>query len=692
MSFLAPWFLVGFALIAGPIVAHLIRRATRERVVFSGLRFLRESPPRLNRRSRLEHPWLLALRCLIVGVLAFGFARPYWRGVLTPPVATVAPQSVVAVLDESASMQRTGLWAAAQQKIIETAAALGPADQFVLLAASGGTTELIRREQWARTLPAERTALVRSVLAARAPGWGPKNLDTAMAEGAAEWETMSDASNVAYRKKLVVVSDFTAGARVAGLASLAWPKDGVVDLERVTPTHPGDAGLEWLGWAPDTGAGPVARVRARQSRLGAVPSLQLQLRDAGDGRALGAPLTVEVAPGDAQVALVPVPAAELGRPLRLDLSGDREPYDNTLWLVHPPPRELAFTYFGADNLNDPQQACFYLERAVAGWKDPVVKWRSGDAPGVSAAAPASEVIVVDEPLNDATVASLRARVQAGAFAIVLLKDPAMVPTAAALAGENGWSAAPPANETALLGQIDFQHPLFQIFAQPRFSDFTHVHFWKPQAVVLPADTKATVVARFDDDSPAVLEAAVGRGRLVVWGGDWTPTASQWVLSTKFVPWLEALGERAAGGPARPAVAEVGDAARLAGPGLTRWHPELVEGAAWTDTAPEQPGIYEVESGGARRLVALEVPASASNIERLPLETFEQLGVPLGSGVAGIASAPEASWRDATAVALEGRQKLWRWLLLAVVALLALESVGSLVVARRAARAEAAVVT
>src|SRR5258708_21210512 len=79
MSFLAPLFLAGAAAIALPVLFHLIRRTTREKTVFSSLMFLMQSPPRLTRRSRLEHILLLALRCLVLFLLAVGFYRPFLK-------------------------------------------------------------------------------------------------------------------------------------------------------------------------------------------------------------------------------------------------------------------------------------------------------------------------------------------------------------------------------------------------------------------------------------------------------------------------------------------------------------------------------------------------------------------------------------------------------------------------------------
>ena len=59
MNFLAPFFLIGGAALALPIIYHLVRRTTRERTVFSSLMFLLPSPPRISKRHRLEHLLLL---------------------------------------------------------------------------------------------------------------------------------------------------------------------------------------------------------------------------------------------------------------------------------------------------------------------------------------------------------------------------------------------------------------------------------------------------------------------------------------------------------------------------------------------------------------------------------------------------------------------------------------------------------
>ena len=84
MSFLAPLFLLGGLAVALPIIFHLVRRTTRERIRFSSLMFLQPSPPRLTRRSRLEHLLLLLLRCTVLCLLALGFSRPFIKKAAAP--------------------------------------------------------------------------------------------------------------------------------------------------------------------------------------------------------------------------------------------------------------------------------------------------------------------------------------------------------------------------------------------------------------------------------------------------------------------------------------------------------------------------------------------------------------------------------------------------------------------------------
>ena len=101
--FLNPLFLIG-ALTAGiPVVIHMIYKKKAPRVLFSTVRFLKLSVERTAHRQRLQNLLLLLMRCLLFGLLAVAFAKPFVRpGGLFRGAS--ANNNVVLVIDNSYSM------------------------------------------------------------------------------------------------------------------------------------------------------------------------------------------------------------------------------------------------------------------------------------------------------------------------------------------------------------------------------------------------------------------------------------------------------------------------------------------------------------------------------------------------------------------------------------------------------------
>lgn len=103
MSFLHPWALAIGILAAAPVLLHLLRRETAQRVSFPALRYLRSAEKRTARSMRLRDLLLLAARVLIIALLAVAAARPLaGRG----DAEDHAPTDVILLLDNSASMSR----------------------------------------------------------------------------------------------------------------------------------------------------------------------------------------------------------------------------------------------------------------------------------------------------------------------------------------------------------------------------------------------------------------------------------------------------------------------------------------------------------------------------------------------------------------------------------------------------------
>src|SRR5579872_182786 len=71
-----PLFLFGLVLVGIPVILHLLMRAKPKKLVFPALRLIQNRKRTNTRRMRLRHVWLLLLRMIVIGLLAFAIARP----------------------------------------------------------------------------------------------------------------------------------------------------------------------------------------------------------------------------------------------------------------------------------------------------------------------------------------------------------------------------------------------------------------------------------------------------------------------------------------------------------------------------------------------------------------------------------------------------------------------------------------
>ncbi|MCA9298950.1 MAG: BatA domain-containing protein, partial [Phycisphaerales bacterium] len=77
MTFLHPILLgAGIACISIPIIIHFFMRRRRRPMPWAAMRFLMEAYKRRRRRLQFEQWLLLALRCLLIALLALAFGRP----------------------------------------------------------------------------------------------------------------------------------------------------------------------------------------------------------------------------------------------------------------------------------------------------------------------------------------------------------------------------------------------------------------------------------------------------------------------------------------------------------------------------------------------------------------------------------------------------------------------------------------
>jgi hypothetical protein len=213
----------------------------------------------------------------------------------------------------------------------------------------------------------------------------------------------------------------------------------------------------------------------------------------------------------------------------------------------------------------------------------------------------------------------------------------------------------------LLENIDMSHPVFAAFADPKFNDFTKIRFWHHRSIQGIQDESWKVLARFDNQAPALLERSLGKGSVTVLAAGWQPTESQLALSSKFVPILSSMFEQAS--PLRPL-------------------PQFFCGDAIPGVPAgrfDSPGIFPDRE--ADEFFAVNIPRSESLTDPIDLEEFARFGISLDRKLPTDLAREESSRKHQLAEQLEANQRGWWWILLAVILIAGLESIFAAVRAR-----------
>jgi hypothetical protein len=688
MSFLTPLFFLGSLAVALPVIFHLIRRSTRNRTVFSSLLFLEPTPPRLSRRSRLEHLLLLLLRCVVICLMALAFARPFFNKPLSALPASV-PRRMLVLVDTSASMRRPNLWTDARNKVQSLLAETSPFDQLAVFTFDRQAQPLVTFEQW-KTMPAsERAALVSAKLAAISPGWSSTHVGNALLTAA---EALADPNSSAPSgpAQLYLITDLQEGSRLGGLQGYEWPKNLSVSVEVLKPKQVGNASIQSMTDSADSTSQDKAGVRLRVSNSADAPREQFNV---GWGNPSGStfvdkPATVYVPPGQSRIVQLPLTTNVTGAN-RVLLQGDEQDFDNSQYILPLRASQVDVLYLGVDTALDPKAPLYFLQRAFQQTRQQTVRViaRTPTDPVQPGELQSAALLVVADPLSPDNARALHQQVTAGKTALVCLKSPSVAPSVAGLLGiENLAVEEANADRYAMLADIDFRHPLFASFADPRFSDFTKIHFWKHRHLDASQIPAAHVVAKFDNGDPAVLDVPVGKGRVLILTSGWQPEDSQLALSSKFVPLLYAVLDQTGAAQRPPQQFNVGDVIPLVSSSApVTPAPDSVLRVRLPDgseiklppgetnfSQTSMPGVYTVISSEPPREFAVNLEPSESATAPLSTDELERLGVPLSHGVLSTVNERQRQVRLQTAE-MERQQKLWRWIIAATLCMLLFET-------------------
>ncbi len=686
MSVLSGIFLLGAAAIAAPILFHLIRRTPKARYEFSSLMFLQPSPPRLTRRSRLDEWLLLLLRALVILLLALAFTRPFFRTSTTLSPEDAARRHIAILVDQSASMRRAGLWQQAIDQANQVVDELEAADEVSLYAFDEQLTPLVTADETTQLDRSQRRDMVRTQLKEITPTWAASDLGAALVGVAERLSSDEDLRQTNAKLQIVLIGDIQAGSQIERLQTSQWPDSIRVDVRTIQAEDHSNARVRLVDTSQDsadTTAPP--RVRVRNAADSSTEQFEVVWRRNDEDASR--PVSFYVPPGDSLVLDVPYEPGSAG-PDRLQLSGDGKgmDFDNTFYVVPPIQEEIKIAYFGSDSANDPDGMLFYLSRAFSETANRKVLVEAIDTDtkldwnDVAGTTPRF-VVIAQTPTEDQRTL-LDKYLERGGHALVVLTSEDMVKELGSWLGELGVdlkedAEAPTSGSYAMLGQIDFQHPLFAPFNAARYNDFTTIRFWRHRHVTLPEESTALVIARFEDDTPAIWTTPRGQGQIYAMSAGWNRQDSQLALSTKFLPLISRWLELADRQKLTARAYFVGDSVPLPSGAekKTIQTPdgktiELTEDATAFDETNE-PGIYILRQAAKELPFAVNLADAESDTAPLELDRLEQFGIPLG--MAATQSEELAEMRQLQDRELENHQKVWKWLVVSVLLLLAVET-------------------
>ncbi len=665
MSFLNPLFLAASIAVGVPIIVHLVRRERAERLLFSSLRYLRPVVRRRLRHLVLRDRLLLALRCLLVALVVLAFSRPYLED---PAVATgTRSRALIILIDNSASMAG-GKLEEAKREARKIVAGMGSA---------AGTRAIV-------------ASFSRSIQAA-----GEPTADTAVLNALIDKITITHNSTsflAALRAADQLLARFDEPEKtiylVSDLQRSGFDASEPLRLGRGTKLVPVAVG------GPHDNAAIMGVELLDQERQSGPPGLAVHLRNFGraanidlslkmNGSEVGRRRVALERDGSSTVSFHNLPLFPGTNRGEAAISGDPFDPDNRFFFTIDRGRELRVLL-----VERKRDASFYLKKALALGIEP----RFRVTPVSEAALRAVEIdhydLVVASDI-DSPIPGLESFLQRGGGA-VFFSGKEVEPESF----NRSFARIAPARlvkpklstgrESArFLTSIKWEHPIFQAlarggafsFAGSRFSGFFAAE---------PAPS-AFVAARFDDGSPAIIEGRPGRGTVLLFalsaGADWGDLP----LSPIYLPLVHEAAKYAGGYRPAKSWRTVGEeltleeisigllghksAARPAQPAVRE--PERDELRIVEETLQlESPGFYELRSERQVAYLAANIDPAESDLKPMePRELIAAVEPPAPSDNLESSRAELLSPQE-----LEGRQRLWRYLLALALLLLLLESI------------------
>lgn len=709
MAFLAPLFLAGLAAVAIPIFVHLIERERKDVIAFPSLMFFEKIPYQSVERRRIHNWLLLLLRAAAMILIIAAFSRPFLTEDLVQAAGTSAgAREVVILLDRSASMGYGDHWDRARDEALEVVAGLDGNDQGTLVLFGTGAQETVRATSNKASLEA---AISSATVSAEATRFAPALrlaqsllLQSALPRG--EVVLISDFQRSGWARREEV--ELPEGATLRAI-SVATPGTADVSVNSAVFQRGVFSGQERVG------------VVAGLTNRSAIPVVDLAVTLEFDGRAVET-RRLSIDPGaSGSVTFPAVTVSDTNMRGTITIGDDDLAANNVFRFVLSPSRPVSVLIIQGEGTSTrgATNPSLYLTTALETSEDPPFEADVVTAARVTADAFEHRSVVV---LNDSTSLSTEIErliegfvTQGGGVMVALGDRTPWGQSSPLMPGVLGGAIDRPTRRGGSLGFLDYSHPIFDVFKDPRNGNFANVRFFRYRGLT-PADTDR-VLARFDDGAVALAERRVGAGSVLVWTTTLDDSWNDFSKQPLFVPVMhEAMRYLAqyeepeswhtvgrvldVAAPIAAAVREgavgatAGDTRELSGVVLTPSGDQVAFGQGGLSAIDlSEQGFYTVRMQGSSERrpfsVAVNLDPAESDLSALPPQDFAASATGQAAAMAGPGQSLERP--ELTAADMEQRRGIWWFLFVAGAMFLIGEAVLSNRLSARASRRPAGVV-
>jgi hypothetical protein len=512
LGILAPLFAVAGVVGASiPLILHLLNRERARRLVFGTIRFIQMSHQTNVRRHKLKRLLLLLMRILILALLGFAFARPFFAEAPIIAQKTGGKRNAIVILDTSYSMQYEQVFENAKREGIAILDGLDATDAAGLILSSD-------RARVIAPLGSEFSH-IRTALNKAEATYKPTDYLDAL-------QTADEilASIPIGEKQIYVIADMQKRGWENFIETDKLNPDVQIQFIDVHPEQPQNFAITVLNVPPvilkeQQASYLVARVRNFSDA--AVENLPIRLFV--DGNMIHT-VQLDIEPDDLADAVFRIDFRdEATHTGWVELPEDALQVDNKRYFTLQSLRSIrVHAVRDKPRTQSPHQTMgtFFMKMAFTAGRDavPIDFTESSSVPS-AATLDRTDVLVL---ANVAQISSDEARrvatyVASGGGLIVTVGnniDAAVYEQR--LGGEIGLMPcnfvrpvgdALDRQQFRVLATVKYEHPIFAPFKEPNHGDFGKARFYRIFQAVPTKD--ATVIAAYDDGSPALFEKPYG---------------------------------------------------------------------------------------------------------------------------------------------------------------------------------------